>query len=314
VTSRRFLLLGAGLALALAALLVGFNVLMDEFGLYGLRQSPIRIWGYERASKFLLAQRYVPEHFEGLLVGSSSADMLMDTRRLEGYAVYNLSITGGNICEVGRIAREALKRGHIRVLVLSLSPYLTKDCRMKTNELEPGLKNAALGSLFTLRFYQSKLRLLAHPEGDSFRDSWYGFQYDIPLPVEQRGGARERPASADNPVDPEAARNLAELVQEARARGVRVLAFFHPLLHPEKNGTYPEPYLRQMRSLLAGIDQLWDFNDGTFPQLTGDAACFFDGAHLSAKGAGLVLAEIGRRLDATVGRDPAQAKAFGRQP
>lgn len=304
MTSRRFLLLGLGLALGLTLGLAAFNVAMDEFGLHGLRRGPIRIWGYERASKFLLARRHVPEHFEGLLLGSSSADMMMDTRRLEGYAVYNLSITGGNICEVARIARGALASGRMRFVVLSLSPYLTKDCTMKTNELEPGLERAALGSLFTLRFYQSKLRLMLHPETDSFRDSWSGFQHDIPLPAGERMGARERPMSAESPVDPDAAREMALLLQEAKASGAKVLAYFHPLLRPGVGGNYPEPYLSQMRSLLAGADMLWDFNDGTHAEITDDDANFFDGAHLSERGAGLVLAEIGRRLDAVCGRAP----------
>ncbi|MBA4358260.1 MAG: hypothetical protein C0405_11120 [Desulfovibrio sp.] len=315
MTSRRFLLQGLGLALGLACALVALNIGLDEFGLFGMRTGPIRIWGYERASKFLLARRHVPEHFEGLLLGSSSADMMMDTRLLHGYAVYNLSISGGNICEVARISQQALERGRMRFLVLSLSPYLTKDCVMKTNELNPGLEHAALGSLFTLRFYQSKLNLLLHPERDSFRDSWSGFQHDIPLPPgEAAMGARERPLSATSPVDAEAALRLAELLQTARQRGVRVLAYFHPLLHSAGRGSYPEAYLRQMLDLFRAEEMVWDFNDGSYPAITEDSANFFDGTHLSGRGAGLVLAEIGRRLDAGVGRDPARAKTQEGRP
>lgn len=305
MTSKRFLLQGLGLALGLACALVAFNVGMDEFGLYGLRTGPIRIWGYERASKFLLASRHVPENFEGLLLGSSSSDMMMDTRLLEGFAVYNLSINGGNICELARIAHEAIGRGKLRFIILSLSPYLTQDCRMKTNELNPQLRQAALGSLFTLRFYQSKLGSLLHPEADPFLDSWSGFRRGIPQQAEGvRLSVRKRPVSAESPVDQEAARSLAGLLQHARERGVRVLAYFHPLLYSGSTGGYPAAYLRQMHAMFSPNDALWNFNDGSYSAITEDPANFTDGVHLSGQGARLVLAEIARRLDEPVGPVP----------
>ncbi len=303
MTSRAFTLFAAGLALALAGLLAAFNFVQDEFGLFGVRKGPIRIWGYERASKLLLAQRYVPENYEGLLLGSSSADVMMDTSLIRGYAVYNLAINGGNIAEVGRVATPALERGNMRFLVLALSPYLTKDARMKTLELEPGLTRATLGSLFTVRFYQAKLRAVLHPDVDPYRDSWSGFQRGLPPPEPgQGGGVRERPLSTASPVAPEAQRALVDLLNLARSRGVRVLAYFHPLLHPQTRGGYPATFVSHMQTLFTREDVLWDFNDPVYAAINDDESNFLDGAHLSEKGARLVLAEIAARLDREVGR------------
>lgn len=311
MTSRRFFLAGLGLVLCLALGLLGFNVAMDEFGLFGVRTGEIRIWGYERASKFLLAQHYVPERFEGLLTGSSSADMMMDTRKLGGYAVYNLAVTGGNICEVKRIVDAALEHGRFRFLVLSLSPYLTKDCHMKTNELDPGLRRSALGSLFTLRFYHSKLKALWHPEADSFRHSQWGFQLETTLPDAQflrpaanAKGPIPRPTGVEVACDPSAVQALAELLANARARGVRILAYFHPV----KRDTYAwlgeiyDQYRGQMLALFTPGDVVWDFNADEYADIHSDPAAFFDGAHLSEQGAAKVMAVIKSKLDAVYSR------------
>ena len=83
MTSRSYLLavlLGAALLLGSFA---ACNYARDDFGLFG-SDGEKRIWTREKTSKYLLSHRYVPENFDGLLIGPSYSDLNFDTRTIEG--------------------------------------------------------------------------------------------------------------------------------------------------------------------------------------------------------------------------------------
>ena len=69
-----------------AALFAWFNLREDTLGLHG--RSPIEIYALERYSKYLMSYRYVPEHYDGILLSSSVAAN-WDTGQFSRYRVFN---------------------------------------------------------------------------------------------------------------------------------------------------------------------------------------------------------------------------------
>ncbi|MGE4552368.1 MAG: hypothetical protein AB7D57_04615 [Desulfovibrionaceae bacterium] len=296
--------------LALAALMVlggmGGNVALDEFGLH--REHPagsLRVWTYNRATKYLFSLRYIPSNYEAVLIGSSSSAVLPDPGRLGGLRTYNLSMNGANLCEVAPAARSALERGRMRALVVCLDPYLTKNAVMKTSELSPHLVRSTYGSLFTLRFYGYKLYDLLFPERDPYRESWNGSRLPEPgapdldaarleaLVAEQREAGPPRfdpnPAALDC---------LRGVLDTAHARGVPVLAYHHPIprpLYALHRAAY-EAYAREVDALFAPGDRVLDMNapDSGFP--ADDPGCFHDNVHLSRRGGEVLLGLLDRAL------------------
>lgn len=299
MTSRRFVLLSLLLPACLTLAFVAFNVGMNEFGLYGRVQAgDRRVWSYERATKYLFSLSYIPSNFDGLLIGSSSSVVMLDTRRIKGARIYNLSMNGANVCEVAPAAINALERGHMRHLIICLDPYFTKDSLMKTSELSQNLETSAYGSLFSIRFYMYKALYSLRPETDPYRDSWWG--YRLMLPSGERPNDVQRQPRDDNAivVDDNAVACLKNIIATAHNNGVFVYAYFHPRRRADaftSSSAYAAFEMR-MKALFAPHDRMFDFNAPDFSFLTGDAAAFSDNVHLTGKGADAVLRELERNL------------------
>lgn len=299
MTSKRFTILVLTLTLALTASIAALNVYMDEFGIYGnAKGKNIRIWTYNRATKYLLSLNYIPANFDGILIGSSSSAVAMDTRKIKNHAIYNLSINGGNICEVAPAAINAIKSGKMRNVIICLDPYLTKNSMMKTNELSPKLEQSVLGSIFTIKFYFYKLKNTLFPSQDPYRKSWAGHRLpDTPTPPSP--GQNTPHKRQQLVVDPKAITCLKGILHLARKHNVHISAYFYPKPYDifETNAKAYRAYQKIMRSLFSNKDTVWEFNTPQFDTLTKSPASFYDRGHLSTQGGNLVLKEIERRLD-----------------
>lgn len=297
MTSKRFVFLAFALTALMALLMVGFNMSMDEFALHGdATGKERRIWTYNRASKFLLSLNYIPTNFDGILIGSSSSATMLDTRKIKGSKIYNLSMNGANVCEVAPAAINALERGQMKYLIVCLDPYFTKDSMMKTSELSPTLETSALGSLFTVRFYLYKIKNTLFPQSDPYRESWWGHRIIIddkpPVDTQSRG------KKVDYPIDPKAFECLEEVIKVARHKGVSIFGYFHPkpINTYTANKENYAAFRSRMESLFLVEDHIWDFNTPEFAGLTENSASFSDQAHLSKSGAEMVLKEMEKRI------------------
>ena len=94
--------IGAIVLLLLIVVLV--NMSIDIYGIFrSTKGRHLVVYGDERIAKYLLSERYVPENFDSLLIGSSvSANW--NTQGIDSFRAYNESIEGGNIVEEKVIA------------------------------------------------------------------------------------------------------------------------------------------------------------------------------------------------------------------
>lgn len=282
---------------------VGFNVAMNEFAMYGDPSGQeYRIWGYERATKYLFSQNYIPANFDGLLIGPSASDVMVDTRRLPG-RIYNLSLNGGNVCELKALFDNVVQKRKLKRLVICLSPYILKDCEMKTAEIDPGLKQSILGSVFTFRFYLKKAKALTHPEIDVYRESWWGYRLNDPgvrgLDVAKAIRTSVESYTLDTAIDPEALEAFGSILADARKVGTEILIYHHPIPAPlfdRVAGRYDE-FRQGVAPLLADGEKVVDFNTKQYQWFTDDYDNFSDPSHLSAKGAGKLLDVLRQALE-----------------
>jgi hypothetical protein len=95
------------------------------FGVFGYSNVfEKRVFGVERRAKFLLCKRFVPENFNGLILGPSLSGNL-DPNEHQPLQVYNGSIRGGGIAILQRFY-STMKAGRAKfdVVLICLNPYL----------------------------------------------------------------------------------------------------------------------------------------------------------------------------------------------
>ena len=261
----------------------GVNYWCDFYGLFGTRDH-VRLYSNERTGKFLLGLRYIPEHFRGILIGSSISEN-WDLSVVSGLAVYNASLSGGNITEESLIADNAFQRGHIALAIFCIHPYLTATHGRKSAYMNEREYWGALGSIPLLREYAGAASLARSggaPLADENGVSHFEQNAVLARPPDH-GAAPVREIE----VDEQAFEEYARLVRRARNAGARIVAFIPPVFAPkyrEERKVY-ERYVSRIRSLFLANELIVDFNGPEYARLTEDPASFYDGTHLSAQAA-----------------------------
>lgn len=311
----RFITAVVAIIVILGAGFTALNYAVNDFGLWRHRDS-VRIWALEKTSKYLLAHRYIPENFNAIMIGSSVSANL-DTRKIEGYRVYNLSMSGGNITETGAAAQKYLEApGEKALLIVSLYPYLTKNSGMKSFQIDEGEVIGSLFSMIPINIGLAKIQHYAGIGGKALEQSEAGWNYfDEPRDEKAIGEIemmlqRELEERKKNPdaapvkaaIDPVAMAELDALLQLARSKGVRIAAYYHPQIGPkfdflEATGEWAD-YRAQMEKIFAPGEIILDMNGPEYAALRNDPAAYFDGSHLTQHGAGQVLQALNRALAA----------------
>lgn len=306
MTSKRYLALVLALVVSVAGSFTLFNLVQDDFGLFWSRQDK-RIWTLEKTTKYLLSYRYIPEHFDGLLIGPSYSDGFVNTKQLDGYRIYNLSMEGGNATELRAAAVNAMERGHMRFIVICLSSYLTKDHGMKGPQINAKEYWGSLFSWLPIEILRAKWEARRHPEADRYVGTEWGasqpLSHHIAIPWDDYIQMQLNDPLLPQ-VDPVAYEDLRAIVATAHARGVKVLAYFYPYDHWRirqalANGMW-QRYQADMRALFdPRTDVVVDMTTPDYMAMRFDVACYTD-EHLSAAGAQRMLAELQRLLDAHI--------------
>jgi hypothetical protein len=293
----------AGAVAALALPFVAYNFISDDFGLFW-SQAPRRIWFQEKTSKYLMSFRYIPRHFDGLLIGSSYSDGSLNTRRLRGYRIYNLSMEGGNATELRAAAVNAIDQGRMRLLIICLGPYITKNSGFKGDEISAKEYWGSLFSLLPLKLAAAKFRVRWSGEPDLWADSEWG-SADLPrrkYPWNEFIQVAERePVESEIRIDPTAQRDLAAIIAAAHRAGVRILAYFYPyniwsVETAIDSGDWGDYRARTLALFDRRIDIVWDMMGPRYDSFRRDVACYSDG-HLSAAGMNLVIEDIQAHID-----------------
>lgn len=309
MTSKKFTLIWLLISLFFIVSIAALNFSRNEFGLFGnVKGEKIRIYDYERMSKYLLSFSYIPQNFDSVLFGASVSNLEMDMSKIDGMNIYNLSTNGANISELKYLVDNVIEKGNLKTILVCLDPYMTKNSGHKTSSINPRLYYSTLGSLFTLKYYSKKRRALANPSTDPFRDSWNGLRYnktDVAEKYDSETEINKDIALANSEgytinVDPIAVKELDEVLTKARNKGIKVFAYYHPkpykLFSSENYQKEYRKFQNEMSKLLIEDDIVFDMNTDDYRHITESFDSYSDGAHLSAKGAAKVISALNEKI------------------
>jgi len=293
--------------LLVAAAVAGVNWRINFYGLYGNVAGQVRVVSAnERWTKYLYTFNQIPANYDSLLAGSSLSANL-ETAKVRGLSLYNLSTSGSNIHEQAELVSNAIGRGSFKLLVVTLYPYILKDHVAKGGQLTAQDYWSGLGSVPLIEDYLVWGATRAHVFRGRFTAS--GAQnLDISgnQPVDADVAFRRELDSLGTAmrfaIDPVAVGELRMMIAQARAAGLRIVVYLPPIYRPRFatfHEAYADFYARTL-PLFAAQDTVVDFNDGTFQAFTANPRNFFDGVHYNQIGAGMVSEEFARRLEAVL--------------
>jgi len=298
MTARQWLTETIGAMVSLLLVIVLVNMSIDIYGIFReTKGRHLAVYGDERVAKYLLSEKYVPNNFNAILIGSSvSANW--NTHGIDGFQVYNESLDGGNAVEVKAIVDQALASSQIQAAILIVHPYLTASHDFNTVRLTPRLNLEALGSLNLLDAYKSEADIKLHlgrQEFDEFGTDDFG---DIPNKMNPHLQSLMAPGS-DFYVDEIAMRDYKALIDELHAAKVQIIFVVPPLWQPifaSKAGAFAS-YSRGILATKSDRDLIIDFTSDEFAGFRSDRNNFKDGVHLTNQAAQEVIADINAGID-----------------
>lgn len=303
MTSKRFVRNSLLVTLFLSVLMVAGSFWDDEYGLFDQNDGEkITIYYNSRLSKYLLAYSYIPDNFDGILIGPSLAANI-DTKEITAKRIYNASINGGNISEVKLIADKVMENGRISILIVCLHPYLVKDYGRKTPYMVEDDYWGALGSRDLIKHYLAKILIKMNVEANDFnefgRNSYIHRRMSgAPASEKIRQRAEEYRKGRKIRVDRAAVAELNAVLKKARRNGVKIFAYYYP--YPEESlavmhGQH-RAFKRKIAPLFTGRDVVWDLNSDEYRPFRQDYANYSDAIHLSEQGTHFIARTIDEKL------------------
>lgn len=296
----------------LVALIVGLSAIgfinyqINLFGLYGnVEGRSITIHASERTSKYLLSYNYVPANFQGILIGPSLSANI-NTKSRPAAKVYNCSILGANMSELLPIAKNVINKGQLSQIYISLHPYLLKDHGMKSTSISDKTYYSALGSISLFKIYaigilrKYNVWPTKYPKGQ-YND--FGFNYYNPsfsnTPVSEKVENEISKPKESLTIDSVALSELNQLLILCRKKGVKVIAYFHPLPKPIYDYYKPEmlDFKNEVSEVFKEGDIVIDYNEAYFEYFTSDYTNYIDHGHLSLKGQEILFGNV---IDRTI--------------
>jgi hypothetical protein len=297
VTSKQWLTNTLLVVALVAGAGAGLNYRINAFGVFGdVRGKTYRSYlNEDREAKYLFSFNYIPANFDGILLGSSISGN-WDTRKIQPARTYNLSIDGANITEEKVLAENVFAREKVRLVLLCVYPHMVSNHGRKTAYMQPRDYWTALGSTQLLREYLN--RILARLGRRKAIDNEFGvadysgLEQDVdPLKVDYRLSHREELV-----LDETAGAEYAALLDEARAHGARIVAFIPPHYSGVWNGPDYAAFLARMNRLFHPDEKIIDFNETKYEKFRNIRENFYDGVHISGKGADFLISELNSRL------------------
>ncbi|EPR67446.1 hypothetical protein [Cyclobacterium qasimii] len=137
-------------------LVFGFlNFFLDVFGLFGFKdKDKVRVYGEERFSKYLMTFEYVPQNFEGMILGPSLSANL-NPSHIQDKNYFNVSLMGARMDNILALASNVIENnGTIKEAIVCIHPYVTTNTGEEDSDLmSPDTYWKALGSVNLLRVY-----------------------------------------------------------------------------------------------------------------------------------------------------------------
>jgi lysophospholipase L1-like esterase len=306
MSSRRFIITALLISFFILISIAAVNYFVDPYGLFhNTKNRKIEVQANERTSKYLLTYRYIPENFEGFIIGPSLSANL-NPEEIKDYRVYNASIMGANISDLHYLITNMVERGKMRFAIVCLDPYLTKDHGKKSAMIDPKEYYGALGSynLFSTYAIQyirdNNLMPRQLPKG---LINAYGYN-NFNLAMQGNDAKKmilekvQNRSSEPIVIDTAAVRELDETLQFMREHKIKVIGYFSPVpyeiyqLHRAKYVSFQ----RIIGGLFKDEDVLLDLNLPEYETFTKDYNTYADHGHLSYKGQKFVLGELHKVL------------------
>lgn len=299
--SREFLRWFVAGLVGLTVFVAATNMYIDVYGLFRPASGrDIMIYGEERSAKFLHSFRYIPENFDGILMGSSVCDNL-ETDSISGHRVYNASINGGNVDDLEPIAGNVFRRRHMDLAVLCIHRYLTLDHGSKTDLMSPRQYWSALGSPQLIGVYLARSVTFSTFDRSGTRH----FASEPPMEARRERIAetvaeiRRGTAQVGNySIDPVAYAGLGRLIELARANSRHLIIFYPPTPQSILDVCMSDylAYKEAIQKLTRPTDVVIDFNAAEFREAREQVANFVDAVHLSQAGARVVTGELNQTV------------------
>lgn len=303
---RQFLAAATLLTTALCGLVAYTNFRLDPLGVFAIGPSERRISipiTNERFVKYMLAQNYIPNNFDALLIGGSNSDNLpVDVTSEE--TIYNGSLNASNVQEMLPLVERATRDSEVKTIYYCLSPYQFKNAYYKTNVRMETVGREAWGSITLLRFYSARSGLLGPAKAHNNASGVMHDDFYLPFTNwwEKYETSQQR-APKTFPFALGAAQQLSEIGRLCRERNIRLVPFLHPrpvLLYEKFEKVAMEDFASKAASLL-GVPVLNPNVSGTasMREFLAEPRHFRDGQHFTKEGAATLWPELYQWLQST---------------
>ncbi|MBI0399108.1 MAG: hypothetical protein GYB55_07285 [Cytophagales bacterium] len=299
------------LILCFAAAMLGFgliNVFLDVFGLFGFKnKDQVRVYGEERFSKYLMTFEFVPQNFEGMILGPSlSANLNPDHIQNKNY--FNLSLMGARINNVLSLATNVIENnGNIKEAIVCIHPYVTSDTGTDASDfMNPDTYWKAFGSVNLLRVYglgiirNFNLWPNKYPKNQYNTNGSNSFE-----PLFKVENVSNRILEEVNNVKVNEfsigegqRKDFEELLTLLQTNNIRTFVYYHPVPYPifdaykEEIDQYWEDILSMAKNNQGSQLSFYNFNNPEFYDFSQDVSNYIDHGHLSKKGQGILIQKI----------------------
>lgn len=291
--------------LLMALVLVIVNIRIDIFGVFGYKKNT-RVYGEERISKYLMGFRYIPENFEGVILGPSLSANI-DPAPIDHMRYYNASLMGARIQTILPLLENIVASDHkIRRAWVCIHPYMTqRDAESDNQLMRPEAYWSAFGSIHLLRVYffalvrWLKLAPYKYPQNQYLANGTNNFEAlfkvpDVSAKIEEEKALLRQ---EDFDIYPSEKSSLRELWRLLESNKIQTTVYFHPVPKPilEANKEKFTTYWQCIKSTSSGEEKgitFKNFNQNEFSFFTEDISNYIDHGHLSEKGQKLLLKEI----------------------
>lgn len=283
----------------LAGAAAAVNYRINALGVFGdVRGKSFRSYlDDDREAKYLFSFNYVPQNFDGVLVGSSISGN-WDLRKIESAKTYNFSLKDATMTEEKILVENILSRGKVHLALFCLYPRMVHTHGRRTAYMQPRDYWTALGSEQLLRGYRNRM-LGRRPSFDEFGVLDFSTLENNPEPMRMKYHNYHQ---SEIVIDETAFAEYQALVDETRASGARVVAFIPPHDANAWNTPNYAAFLSRMKALFRPGELIIDFNDPKYDQFRKNPENFYDGVHIATKSTNFLVSELNARLLATAGQ------------
>lgn len=295
------------------SLFVFATAFLDIFGLHGLRENDkVRVYGEERFSKYLMSFHYIPQHFDGMILGPSLSANL-DPEPFPDGNYFNASIMGARMNTILSLATNVIaNNGGIKKAIVCIHPYVTNDTgAAETDYMKPDTYWKAYGSRNLLRVYGLGLIRRFNIWPEKYPKNQYKTngcnQFEGLFRVDDLAGRIEEEIGIINNSDFEigASQRLAfeKLLTLLEQNDIQTFIYFHPVPFPiyQAHQDKLDEFWNEMLSTIQGQKErtfhAHNFNDPNFSGFSNDFTNYVDHGHLSKKGQKTLMGEIFKEWD-----------------